>query len=281
MDDSPDLKKGFTNVDAQPDPAMLVNAMDATARWPAVQRLRAWERERLGLRPGLRVLDVGCGPGDVLVELAADIGDTGRAAGLDASEQMLAAAADRAAGAGVAVELQVGDAAALPFADADFDIVRWERTLQWVEDPSAAVAELVRVTAPGGRVTIIDTDWRTLLIDHPSPALLRRFLTALADLRGDAVNAGGRLVNLLRDARCGGIEVTAQTHLTLAWDPDHESHPSGFMPFHLIAADLAEKGRFPRDEAATFVREFEEAARSDRFFMSLTMFAASGIVPSG
>src|SRR5687768_9150105 len=115
MSESISMRKGFTQVDQQTDPARLVTGMEETAKWPAVQRLRAWERERLQVAAGEAVLDVGCGPGDVLAAYAAVAGPDGSAVGVDASEHMIAAARARAEREGVDVHLEVGDAAALRF----------------------------------------------------------------------------------------------------------------------------------------------------------------------
>lgn len=118
MAEPADQRKGFSDVDRMPDPAVLVAGMDATARWPAVRTLRSWERERLAPKPGDAVLDVGCGPGDVIIELAQAVAPGGRAVGVDFSDQMLAAAGDRAASAGADVSFTQGDATKL---DADDD----------------------------------------------------------------------------------------------------------------------------------------------------------------
>ena len=273
-------RKGFTDVDAQPDPGFLVAGMDATAQWPAVQRLRAWERERLTVEPGHQVLDVGCGAGDVIIALAGVVGDEGKAVGIDASDEMLSAASQRASAAGVAVSFQRGDATALALPDDTFDAVRSERTMQWVADPAKAVAELARVARPGGRVCVIDTDWRTLIVDHPSPENAERFFDALRQVRGDQLTVGGRLTNLVRDAGLADIEVTAETHMWLAWDPDESPSLPGFFPLRMVAADLVAQGLIAKDVATTTVDEFEAAARRDRFFVALTMFAVAGRVPS-
>ena len=95
-EDAPDLAKGFTAVDAQPDATPLIAAMDATATFPAVRQLRAHERERLALRPGDRLLDVGCGLGDVAMALAPEVAPGGEVVGVDASEAMLDVARRRA-----------------------------------------------------------------------------------------------------------------------------------------------------------------------------------------
>lgn len=279
MSDGAAGPKGFSQVDRQPDPAVLIAGMEATARWPAVGRLRRWERERLRVGSGDAVLDVGCGPADVLTQLAAVVAPDGRAVGVDASEQMLAAAAARAGSVDAAVELQVGDAAALPFPDGAFDAVRCERTLQWMDDPAAAVAEMVRVTRAGGRICVLDTDWRTLVVDHPSPALARTFLDAMAAGRGSGMTAGGRLVNLLRDAGVAQVEATAETHVWTAWDPDESVAPSGFVPFRVVAGHLVDDGLLSASDADGMVTGLEESARRDRFFMAVTIFGAAGVGP--
>ena len=275
------IRKGFTQVDAQADPGALVAGMDATAQWPAVRRLRAWERERLRVGHGERVLDVGCGAGDVTIELAALVGPGGSAVGVDASEQMLTAAAARASEAGVAATFQHGDATALDFADHSFDAVRSERTMQWVDDASAAMSEMVRIARAGGRICVIDTDWRTMIVDHPSQERADRFFEALRQVRGDQLSVGGRLTNLARDAGIQDVEVTAETHMWLSWDPDAAPHLPGFFPLRMVAADLARQGLVPESEALATVEELEDAARRDRFFVALTMFAVAGHSPDG
>jgi ubiquinone/menaquinone biosynthesis C-methylase UbiE len=167
--DAPDVSAGFTTVDRQPDIDFLVATMDATSRWPSVRYLRSWERSHLALQPGERMVDVGCGPGDVTIALCTDVGAAGHVLGLDASTAMLDVARRRAAGAGANAEFGVGDAQALALPDGDRDACRSERMLQWVPDPERALAEMVRVVRPGGRVVVADTDWRSLMFDLIEP----------------------------------------------------------------------------------------------------------------
>ena len=280
MTDAFDTSKGFTKVDAQSEPERLVAGMDATGQWPAVRKLRAWERTQLAIAPGDHVLDVGCGAGDVIIELAPLVGAEGRAVGVDASEQMLAAARARAADAGVDVTFEVGDATALQYDDASFDAIRSERTLQWVDDAGAAVREMVRVARPGGRVCITDTDWDSLRVDHPAPEAADRFFEAMGTIRGDQTTIGRRLTNLLREAGAHEVKAVAETHLILAWDPDVDPQIPGFFPVGMIAQDLASKGLLGADDARAVADGLEEAARQDRLFISLTMYATAGTVPS-
>lgn len=277
----PNLGAGFSSVDTQPEPDHLVAAMDATATWPAVRQLRAWERDRLGLEPGERLLDVGCGTGDVAVDLATDVSPGGRVLGVDASDAMLDAARRRAGAAGVDVGFRQGDALSLGEPDASFDACRAERALQWVDDVEGAVAELVRVLRPGGRLSLIDTDWRTLVLDLPDVEATSAMLQALVALRGPSMAVGGRLLNLCREAGLADIDGVSATHTWTSWDPDAAPGPTGMFPLRGMVDQLVDRGVLDRQMGDRFADQALEAARRDRFYMSLTLVAVMGRRTSG
>jgi len=97
----------------------------------------------LQLRGGETVLDVGCGLGDDVIELAQRIGPTGRVVGVDVSNVMITEARRRTAALGLPIAFEVGDARQLRFADGTFDACRTERMLMYVPDVERAMAELV------------------------------------------------------------------------------------------------------------------------------------------
>lgn len=146
-------------VDAQQERLAYVEFLDQMR-----QHLRDYKQatyQLLGLGPGQRVLDVGCGPGGDLLDLAARVAPGGVAVGVDASATMVAEARRRAVAAGLdgAVQAEQADAAALPFADGSFQAARSERVVQHLPNPQAVLQEMVRVTAPGGMVMVSDPDW--------------------------------------------------------------------------------------------------------------------------
>ena len=102
------------------------------------------------LRPGLRVLDFGCGPGSISVGLAKAVAP-GELHGVDmeASQVELARSVAKASGQANAL-FHVGDVADLPFEDASFDVAHCHNLLMHVPDTSAALAEVTRVLKPGG-----------------------------------------------------------------------------------------------------------------------------------
>jgi len=69
-EDLPSLTLGYSRVDEQPEPSLMVAGMDATAQWRAVRQLRDWEAEHLALQPGEWLIDVGCGSGDAAIPIA-------------------------------------------------------------------------------------------------------------------------------------------------------------------------------------------------------------------
>ncbi len=102
------------------------------------------------IEPGHRVLDVGCGTG-VLARAAAErVGPTGCVVGLDPSEQMLAVARCKASD----VTWQLGRAEALPFDDASFDVAVSQFAMMFFESRPAAIAEMLRVLRPRGRLAV-------------------------------------------------------------------------------------------------------------------------------
>jgi ubiquinone/menaquinone biosynthesis C-methylase UbiE len=104
--------------------------------------------------PSDRILDLGCGTGIVARILRGRLGGGARLTGLDINAPMLA----KAAGIAPDIEWREGNACALPFADGSFDVVLSQQMLQFVPDREAAVREIRRVLAPGGR--LIASTWR-------------------------------------------------------------------------------------------------------------------------
>ncbi|HXX70287.1 MAG TPA: methyltransferase domain-containing protein [Polyangiaceae bacterium] len=105
--------------------------------------------DRLGLKSGEHVLDVGCGTGRLACWIAERVGAAGRVAGIDPLPERVAIARTR----GVGIEFEVGQAENLgAFAPESFDIVCLSAVLHWVSDKPRALAQIRRVLRPGGRV---------------------------------------------------------------------------------------------------------------------------------
>lgn len=164
------------------------------------------------LRPGLDLLDVGCGPGNLTTELAGLVAP-GRTVGVDVAEAVVAEAAADASARGAEVEFAVGDVYALDFADASFDVVHAHQVLQHLADPVAALAEVRRVLRRDGLLAVRDGDYGAFFW-WPAVPELDRWLAlyhALTARNGSEADAGRRLPAWVRAAGFRDLTVTTSS----------------------------------------------------------------------
>ncbi|WP_238432038.1 methyltransferase domain-containing protein [Streptomyces cavernae] len=147
------------------------------------------------LEPGMRILDIGCGPGTITADLAELVPD-GHVTGVDRAPGILEQARATAAGRGLTnVDFTVADVHALPYPEDAFSVVHAHQVLQHVGDPVRALREMGRVCRPGGYVAVRDADYAAMTWYPSSPglddwlALYRR----VARANGGEPDAGRRL----------------------------------------------------------------------------------------
>ncbi|GGS95261.1 hypothetical protein GCM10010259_23590 [Streptomyces daghestanicus] len=165
------------------------------------------------LKPHMRVLDVGCGPGTITADLAALVPD-GRVTGVDRAPEILDTARATAAGRGLAnVDFAVADVHALDFPDDTFCVVHAHQVLQHVGDPVAALREMKRVTRPAGFVAVRDADYGAMTW-YPASAGLDAWLELyrrVARASGGEPDAGRRLKAWALAAGFTDISATSST----------------------------------------------------------------------
>lgn len=146
---------------------------------------------------GMSLLDVGCGPGTITVDLAARL-TPGRVVGIDASTEVLVEARSGAQALGTpGPTFEVGDVYALPFEDGSFDVVHAHQVLQHLGDPVAALREMRRVCRSGGMVAARDADYPAMTYFPPNAGLDRARLAyvELARANGATPDAGRKLLS--------------------------------------------------------------------------------------
>jgi SAM-dependent methyltransferase len=263
----------FADLDNTPPDlhAMLFAALEAMGRHPQIQRVR---RTAVGaLRPaaGHRLLDAGAGTGDVARMLAARVGGSGEVVALDFSETFLAAA--RARHDGSPVTYVAGDVSALDLPDDGFDGVWCERVLQHVTDPDRAIGEMVRVTRPGGRVCLIDTDWLSLAFDGVPAGLATAVLAQMRVRIGPHQNDMGRTLRR-RLVRAGLSEVETTPVACGFADPE-----SAAVVLPMVNPAVPRDAFMtPDDIRDQWLAEVARAGRRGEFLAVLTIWVAAGTV---
>lgn len=174
---------------------------------PDIIQQRRATRVLLRLKPGESILDIGCGPGFLLNEMAEEIGPSGLLRGIDVSADMIALASGRCAEK-ITIELQVADALKLPFVDETFDVAVSTQVYEYVADIATALREAWRVLRPGGRMLVLATDWESSVWNNSDEARMARVLEAWRD-HGAHSRLPRALPKRLRDAgfRLDRIEV--------------------------------------------------------------------------
>ena len=164
-----------------------------------------------------------------------------------------------------------GDALALPFADGAFDACRADRVVQHLDDPLAAIAEVVRVTRPGGRIVLADPDQESLLIHVPG--VPTSFTDRIKQLRRDVGYRNGRLASHLPEvfASHGMTDIAIRAFPLTITDPD-EAFGLPTWP-HLWNEQGV--GAWADDELARWDEAIERSGTSG-FVYALTYFVVSG-----
>lgn len=163
------------------------------------------------LAPGHDLLDVGCGPGTITVDLAQRL-SPGRVLGLDAAAEVITQARDLASQQEVAnTEFVVGDAYSTGLDPHSFDIVHTHQTLQHLAKPVEALREMRRVTKPGGVVAAREADYAGTVIYPLTPGLAAwaALYQRVHRSNGGEPDAGRRLKEWARAAGFTEVESTA------------------------------------------------------------------------
>lgn len=154
------------------------------------------------LKPGLSVLDVGCGPGTIAADLAARVAP-GAVTAVDQAADILGVARDETQQRGLSnVGFATADVQDLDFADGTFDVVHAHQVLQHVADPVMALREMKRVCVPGGVVAARDADYAGFIWFPQLPALdlWRDLYSRAARANQGEPDAGRRLLSWAQDA---------------------------------------------------------------------------------
>lgn len=258
----------FGRIDQTADPEYFIRFLDAACAEDSFQAYKQRMNDLLELSTAQRVLDVGCGTGDDARAMAKHLCKGGFIVGIDNSQAMIAEACKRADGLNLPIEFRVADVLHLPVEEGSFDSCRADRSLMHVPDVPRALAEMMRVTRPGGRVVVYEVDFETLVIDADDRILARKVSNTWCDgFRNGWL--GRRIPRILADLGLRELQVWPHTLILT---------PTLVTP--LLGAPTVdramEKGAVTQSEGRDWLRHLDDLQRTGRFFSTLTGFLVAG-----
>jgi SAM-dependent methyltransferase len=234
------------------------------------------------LRPGLAVLDIGCGTGAITAGIARAVGPEGFVLGVDRDAGHIELAREEH-GAQENLHFEDGDATSLDYR-ARFDIVTAARTLQWIADPLRALSAMRQSSKPNGLIVVLDFNHTKNQWEPRPPAEFQRFYRAFLDWRQANRwdnEIGDRLPDLFRAAGLADVESCIQDEVVEREDADFESRGALWADvIESVGPQIASAGFLTEDELRETRVSYAPWAKTDMIQQTLSMRAVVGKVPA-
>jgi len=225
----------------------------------------------LPLRIGYAAVDIGCGGGHLVREFARSVGNTGRAVGLDISEEQVKSANAYCTGLDAA-KCVVGNARDMDFEDASFDRLASIRTLEYIDDVPAALAEMRRIMKPGAIAAFVSVLWDHFRFHGPAPNINERILDAFR------AHCPHQMLpmELPEILATSGFVDTLQKPITL-FERSLNENSYGFWVSKLVAAFAISEG-VSNEDAQLWLEQLQRADSDGRFgFLSVPVLTVTNV----
>jgi len=237
---------------------------DLAYQSPGIVNQRLRTLNALAINAGDKVIDIGCGTGLSLREIALAVGKNGQAAGLDPSQDMLDIAADRCAGL-PQVNMQRGTLDDLEEPAEKFDAASMVQVLRYIKNVPDALERAHALLAPGGRLAVVETDWNGTVLSSDFSDLTRKILAAHDD-DAPSANLPTILTGILKSAGFSALNVEAVPLLETSWSEGTFSF-SMFPKFANLAVKL---GAISQDESENWLNDLHSKNESGDYFFCVS-----------
>ncbi|MEK3886361.1 methyltransferase domain-containing protein [Bacillus sp. FSL K6-3431] len=177
------------------------------------------------LKPGMSVLDVGCGTGAITSGIAEVVGPNGRVVGIDNNQDLIEKASHMHKDNPI-ISFEIGDVYNLPFHN-EFDIVTSARVLQWLSEPQEALQQMVQAVKSNGKVLVLDYNHTKVSWEPDIPETMQYFYDTFLGWRSDAGmdnEVAEHLPKMFSNLGLSDIKTTVQNEWTQYTDSDFQTH---------------------------------------------------------
>ena len=266
---SRNIGTGFRNADSELF-EKLVGCLDFMNGLPFFKAYKSHSWQSLKIQPNQTILDVACGTGADLIELATRNPDS-RFIGIDKSEKFLAVAKERAASL-PNLRFLPGDGQQLPLDDHSVDAARVDRSLQHMEEPAAALKEMARVTKKGGRLVACEPDWQTFVLFNGEYEDSRQIAGYFQrSIRNPYI--GRELASLMSQCH---IKIL-QTHIHAFWT-NRLDDANIIFDLAKVKEQSAAADMISQDDAENWWTLSEQASQKGTFFAALNVVETVGTI---
>ena len=244
--------------------------LEKSYQLPEIVRQRLHTLNKLSLKRGEKILDVGCGVGFLTYEIALQTGDSGRVSGIDKNSEMIRHANKRCEHLRN-TEFSEANANDLPFPKESFDAACCTQVLLYVKDVAQVISGIKRVLKPAGRIIVVATDWRGVVLNSDYDSITRKIFSAW-DETVSSPNLPVRLGPLLLNNGFCNIDVEPIPILNTEYTPSQFSH--GMMNW--ITRNALKNGVITKEQSQKWMDDLDVKGESGNYFFCVNRFLFSG-----
>ncbi len=225
----------------------------------------------LDIKTGEQILDIGCGTGFLTHEMALLVGEQGVVDAIDISQPMIDYTLKRCRTL-PQVTASVGDVCNLSASDKRYDAVTCTQVLLYVENTSQALREMYRVLQPGGRIAVIETDWRGVVMSGNYPDLTEKIMRSW-DRTAANPNLPPRIPHLLKQQGFVAIKTEAIPLLNTSFSTVSFSVNS----LEWLCKYAYKQNMITREEGQKWITDHEQMGQEGSYFFCLNRFLFTAV----
>lgn len=262
---------GFENADKYNDFTGLVTSLEIQEFNPILLELRHSVYKEIAVNKGEYILDVGCGLGGTVRDIAKIVGKDKHVIGVDKSTLLLNESKRRTNFSDCNIDYVEADVNNLQFDNESFAFTHAERVLMHIPEPYKALSEMIRVLKKGGKIAITEPDLSSVKI-YPNPQCISDLVMKKWCSYTESPTVGANLVEYFHELSLSEVSISARTLLIRNYFELNQ-----IRSLQKLITALVGTGEITENMAIAYVKSLEDSDKQGLFLFYLTVFTAIGI----